>query len=53
MEELILNRIYGFLYREYDGLHHKVDTDGTTIWLDIEGETYSITVIKCEKGEVK
>ena len=49
MEEQILNRIYGFLYREYDGLHQNVDTDGNSIWIDIDGETYAVTVNKCEK----
>lgn len=49
MEEQILNRIYGFLYREYDGLHQNVDTDGQNIFVDIDGDTYAITVVKCEK----
>lgn len=51
LKELILNRIYGFLYREYDGLHNNVYTDGYNIWIDINDETYLVTVNKCEKED--
>ncbi len=49
MKEAILNNIYGHLYRTYDRLHEKVDTDGSTIWVDIGGKTYAVTVAECEK----
>lgn len=49
MAEQILNNVYAFLYAMYNGTHDNVDTDGKNIWVDLNGETYSVTVIKCEK----
>lgn len=50
MQEVLLNNIYGYLYRMYNSIHENVDTDGNTIWVDMsDGNTYAITINKCEK----
>ena len=51
MKDQLLNAIYGYLYRTYNGLHEKVDTDGSSIWVDINGKTYSVSVVECEGSE--
>lgn len=51
MEEILLNIIFDYLCK-YDSIHDSIDTDGNTIWVDMsDGNTYAITVNKCEKGE--
>ena len=45
--EDLLNSIYGYLYREYNNLHENVSTNGFSIWVDVDGKTFCVSVNEC------